>query len=84
MGEEPDLTPQTEPNAAGIRFIFAQNDIDVLEQLKREHLEYLVEEQVEPIEGHAVSDSSNRFGYFIMEAEKREDIEPYLPENRGN
>lgn len=83
LGEEPDLRPDTVTNAAGIRFIFEQSDIDVLKRLKQEHPEFLVEEHVDPIEGHGVSDSSNRFGYFIMKAQKREYIEPYMPKNRG-
>ena len=60
-------------------FIFEQKDVEALKLLKKDHPEYLVDEHVETITDHVVSDSSNRFGYFIMKAEKREDIEPYMP-----
>ena len=79
MGEIPDLTSETVPCTAGVRFIFEQKDVEALKLLKKDHPEYLVDEHVETITDHVVSDSSNRFGYFIMKAEKREDIEPYMP-----
>ena len=59
--------------------------MDVLAELKREHPEYLVEEDVQPIHPGIVTDSSARFGYYLMQAGRYEDLLPYLPEeNEGD
>ncbi len=67
LGEEPDMTPVCEPQAAAIRFVFAQEDLDVLETIRREAPEALYEVDVtENVGEHEVSDSSTRFGYYIV------------------
>lgn len=81
LGQEPNLQPGHDTIApAAVRFVFTQADLDVLERLKREHSEYLLAESVESQPGGAVTDSSSRFGYFLMQAPTREALYPYLPE----
>lgn len=66
--------------AAAIRFVFDQTDLCVLEKLKQEHREFLVEESIESEISGEVSDSSSRFGYFIMKAGDSMELLPYLPQ----
>lgn len=66
-------------SCAGIRFVFSQDDLDCLDTIKREKPELLIEENVRPISGEAVTDSSTRFGYFMMKSDKRENIERFMP-----
>ena len=65
---------------AGIRFIFTQEDINALENLKKEHPELLVEELVQPITEKKVVDSGSRFGYFMFASDDFRLVEKYLPE----
>lgn len=83
LGEEPDdLTIQSETSvgASAVRFIFSDEDVAVLMRLKQEHSEYLVSSEVRPCVGE-VTDSSNRFGYFLMRAKTAEELIPYLPQS---
>lgn len=73
------LTPAERVGAAGVRFIFSDEDLSALERLKWEHPEYIVRSEVHPIT-EEVHDSSDRHGYVLMRAERREDLLPYLPE----
>lgn len=82
LGQKPDELEPTQEKAAGIRFVFTQKDLDVLERLKREHPEYLVrEDNMHPISGE-VADSSARFGAYLMCADSAEALLPYLPEDK--
>ena len=42
--------------AAGVRFVFDQKDVDILEKLKKEHPEYIVDMDIKPVDGHEVID----------------------------
>ena len=79
LGEEPDLREQPHSGAAGVRFVFDRQDIAVFERLKKEHPDYLVRFELEE-SSQAVHDSSDRHGYFLMKADTREALMPYLPE----
>ncbi len=77
VGEPADLTVHAHAGAAGIRFLFDDADRAVLEQVKREHPEYLVRMELQDGD-EPVTDSSSRHGYFLMKADSREDLLPYL------
>lgn len=79
IGEAPDLRQKHPPKAAAVRFVFSQNDLNVLQKLKDEHPEFLIRENVKVISNNRITDSSNRFGYYLMQAETREELAPYLP-----
>lgn len=82
LGQKPDGLEPTQKKAAGIRFVFSQKDLDVLERLKQEHPEYLVrEDNMQPISGE-VADSSARFGAYLMCAPTADALLPYLPEDK--
>ena len=81
LGKEPaDLTPKY-CRAAAVRFIFSQEDVDVFRCVQKDHPELLVDYEVHPVEDREVSDSSTRFGYFLLNAETSAELEPFLPEN---
>ena len=82
LGQKPDLKKQQEGKTAAVRFVFSKKDLDVLESLKQDHPEYLMEEDIQPIHPGIVTDSSARFGYFLMKAESYEELLPYLPEEK--
>ena len=79
IGEEPNLKRQEKGCNAAVRFIFSQEDIDILDRIKRQRPEILVRYEVSDNTLEAVRDSSSRHGYFLMCASSFEDIRAYLP-----
>lgn len=78
LGEEVDFTQSTHYGAAGIRFVFGQHDLDVLEELRNSHPEMLTEvSEMEPFD-REVTDSSTRFGYYIICGSRPEEIQYWL------
>ena len=65
---------------AGIRFIFNEKDIKALEDLKNNHPEMLIEEDVHEITEEKVVDSGSRFGYFMFADKEADKVISYLPE----
>lgn len=82
LGIRPVIEKQT-GGAAAVRFIFSQKDVEVLNILKKTHPQWLVEEKIHDITSAKVTDSSARFGYFILKAPSAEELMPYLPEMRA-
>lgn len=80
LGEKPDTGAKRPVRAAAIRYLFTKEDEKDLERLKEEHKEYLVCHGVLNNTGEAVTDSSNRLGYYLMEADSVEKLKDYLPE----
>lgn len=68
---------------AAVRFVFSQEDVDVLNRIQAENPQILVEKDVREISDIAVTDSSSRFGYYIIADEGLETIEQYLPDGSG-
>lgn len=66
-GMEPSMVPLEEGHEAEIHFIFNQEDIENMEKQKIQHPEqfYRISE-IEPFDGHEVTDSSSRYGYYIL------------------
>ena len=79
LGEKPDLEPDRKPMIAGVRFVFGQDDVDVFHKIKKEHPEYIVEYNIDNDMSGDVTDSSTRFGYYIMQAASMDDVVAYLP-----
>lgn len=81
LGEKPDLTGNTAPMQAAIRFVFSKEDVNVLNKIKNEHPEYIIKEDISAITEGEVTDSSTRFGYYLLSADKEVLLEKYLPTN---
>lgn len=78
-GVQPDLAPRHPSGAAAVRFVFSQEDINALNELKKTHPEFLVfASEVEDMT-HEVVDSASRYGYFLMAAPQSAQLIPYLP-----
>ena len=79
LGERPCLTPVGRPGVAAIRFVLGQGDLDALDALRSARPDLLVgESPMRPFD-HDVTDSSSRFGYFIMRADSHDELVPWLP-----
>lgn len=68
-GLTPSFEKVTEPKIAKIHFIFNEEDLQKLEEVKRERPEIIYRiSEIEPFsESHQVVDSSTRYGYYITE-----------------
>jgi len=54
--------------------------LNALERVKREAPQLLKEYSVQPFDGRQVTDSSTRFGYFLLHADAPEALVRYMPE----
>ena len=67
LGESLSLKPVSEPEATAIRFIFHQKDYEHYQQLIQNHPECILRaSEINLKENVAVSDSSTRFGFYIV------------------
>mgnify|MGYP003256258092 FL=1 len=81
IGKEPQFECAGVKRAAGVRFVFNRKDLEAIQKLKEEHPEYIVACDVQSVGEQEVVDSSTRYGYCLMKAERREDLDKYLPES---
>lgn len=81
LGKKPDVYAQ-ERKAAAVRFVFAQEDIDILNDIKRNHPQILQKESVTSLFDHSVTDSSNRFGYYLLSSDNVSLLRHYMPVNK--
>lgn len=79
MGRNPTLH-RTAERAAGVRFVFGPEDLQVLKKLQAENPDILIRVDVEEDCTGEVTDSSTRFGYYLMCAGSIEALKPYLPD----
>ena len=78
-GRKPELIRERKPSYAGIRFVFSQNDLDILEDLKKRNPESIYEvSEMEQVGTHNVVDSGSRFGYFVFTKESVEEVKGVL------
>ncbi|MCR4923925.1 MAG: ATP-grasp domain-containing protein [Lachnospiraceae bacterium] len=77
LGQEPQVE-LLKDRAAGVRFVFNEDDLSVIDRLKKEHPEYLIREDIKEIQPSEINDSSERYGYVLISAENADDIEHYL------
>ncbi len=79
VGEKPDLSKVCSPMIAGVRFIFNEEDISVYNRLSDKDPSMIVSSEIREIKGE-VSDSSTRFGYYLMASKDMETMKQYMPE----
>ena len=80
LGRAPENIEPLFHRAAAVRFILTQDDMNALERVKREAPQLLKEYSVQPFDGRQVTDSSTRFGYFLLHADAPEALVRYMPE----
>jgi len=74
-GKAPGLETVKAPEISAIRFIFSQQDYDCFEKIKNSFPEniYRVSE-ILPIDGRKISDSSTRYGFYILHSDSMEQM----------
>lgn len=78
-GIEPRLTPEHENRVAAIRFVFGQKDLDSLNYIRAHYPEALYRvSDILPFDGREISDSSTRYGFFILSAATMEEMTDIL------
>lgn len=77
LGEEPDLAIDLDGHPAGVRFVFTRDDIEVIDQLKKDPLVHVVDDDIHQITG-TVTDSSTRFGYAVFVSDSIENLSKYI------
>ena len=83
LGEAPQPFVEGCPKAAGVRFVFGEEDRKMYRKLLEEHPEYLIRSEIRDESGE-VTDSASRHGWFLFAADRREALLPYLPkEEKG-
>ncbi|MBQ3479795.1 MAG: ATP-grasp domain-containing protein [Clostridia bacterium] len=80
LGRAPENIEPLFHRAAAVRFILSEDDLNALERVKREAPQLLKEYSVQPFDGRQVTDSSTRFGYFLLHADAPETLVRYMPE----
>lgn len=74
-GRAPMLTPAHEGRVAAIRFVFSQRDLDSLETIRRRYPQAIYRiSDILPFDGRQISDSSARYGFFILSAATMEEM----------
>jgi len=79
LGEEPDLIPCTAKGTIGVHFICNDEDLKTYTKIMKKHKEYVIEKDIPQRIAGQVTDSSTRFGYFIMKAQDLGQIKEYMP-----
>ena len=74
-GKAPDLTPAHEGRVSARCFVFSQRDLDSLEYIRRHYPQALAHvSRILPLDGREISDSSTRYGFFILSAATMEEM----------
>ena len=79
LGEEPDLKPSENTSQAGVRFVFSDDDLTIIDQMEKDPAINIVYREINDISG-TVSDSSSRFGCVVFIADDIGQVIRYLPE----
>lgn len=79
LGEEPDLKPSENTSPAGVRFVFSDDDLTIIDQMEKDPAINIVYREINDISG-TVSDSSSRFGCVVFIADDIGQVIRYLPE----
>lgn len=81
LGEAPDFNIPHASKEAAVRFIISDKDKYDLDKLKQEHPELLLQEEIKSINREQpVTDSSTRYGYYILHAVAPGTLSRYLPD----
>lgn len=83
LGEKPSLAASRHFAAAGVRFICTADDIDEYNIISKSNPEILVKADVPEIIDGQITDSSSRFGYYIMKADDPAVIREHMPMEEG-
>ncbi len=77
-GETPDLRPRNKPMAAGIRFIFDDDDLRIYQAVLRKYPQIIALSDIRQVNLFDIKDSSERKGYFLIKDSDRKLIERFI------
>lgn len=77
-GKEP-IIKSNDNRYAAIRYIFSQNDLDDLNNIKENEPDILVDYEIFDDVNNEVTDSSNRHGYYIISSADKNKVYGHLP-----
>ena len=78
-GVAPSFEPTGEKCVAAVRFIFSEDDLKALGNIRRKSPESLFRvSDILPIDGHEIRDSSTRYGYYILTADTQDEMQALL------
>ena len=69
LNENPDFEKVVEPRKAVVRFIFTKDDVAECERMLSDGWELERKFIESDFDGHEVTDSSNRYGYYVMKGD---------------
>ncbi len=80
LGEEPDLSETEDKGVIAVRFICTVEDIEEYKRVKSERPDIIIDSDIPDEINGKVTDSSSRFGYYVMKSKERKDVQQYMPE----
>lgn len=81
LGKEPDLASKFPGKNVGVHFICSGGDLSDYNRVMLEHPEYILEKDIPEKCNNSIVDSSSRPGYFIIQADDRDEVIKYMPHN---
>ena len=82
LGIKPEII-KSKNRAAAVRFILSQADLLCLNRMKEEIPQLLIASEAGDITDAEVDESAARFGYYIFCADRLEELERFLPMEKG-
>ena len=78
-GKKPEIIRTHEPRYAFIKFIFEEEDYKTLLRIQTEKPELICEiSKIEKIGSRKIIDSSSRFGFYILTADTKEELQKFI------
>lgn len=78
LGYEPDVTPKHRTMAAGVRFIVNKEDRELLADIQKTNPGVLTHVEVWDDSLAEITNSTDRHGLFVMQAENSEELDKYF------
>lgn len=74
VGKKPQIVREGKKNAVFIKFIFSKDDLKALEKVKAKMPEIVYKISVKEVGTHEITDSSSRFGYYIIVSKNKNEL----------
>jgi biotin carboxylase len=81
LGKKPKLDRGACPQCAAVRYVLNSRDLLALQEMESRHPEMVVRKEVMQLSDRDVTDSSTRFGMYVLKSDTVEAFKEYLPED---
>lgn len=78
LGKEPNTVPKYSEQTAAIQFLFSKADIEFCQKIVKEHPELIVKWEIFEDRDAEITDSSKRWGYYLLRSGDESKISKYL------